>query len=392
MLEALARDLRCAAALTDTRCGRPRRATRGSFSLDADAEETRDDTFDLVLSHRAYMALLDPISDALQGKTRLIVVPDRSLAAMPFHLLVREAATAGTDLRDAAWLIRDILVVVVPTVASFDALRSRGARTKGNSFLGIGDPLIGAQRRGAQPYDCGVAPSETVLATALDANGTGNFQRGGAVDLTALANLSALPDTRCELQHAAGLFPENSRLLLQADATESKIKELSRSGELATYRNLSFATHGLIAGEGGAFDAGLVMTPPAVPSVEDDGLLTTGEIAQLRLDADFVFLSACNTAAGSADNEEGLSGLASAFLYAGARSLLVSHWPVYSDAATRLTSQTVSRLDADPKLGLSDALRLAMLDVLDDPASDQRMRHPAFWAPFMIIGEGAALP
>ncbi len=389
LLQALAGNLRCAAALTDTRCGQTRGATRGSFSLDAEPEEPPRDTFDLALAHRAYMALLDPVSEALEGKTRLIVVPDRSLTSMPFHLLVRQAPAPGTDLRDAAWLIRDMSIVVVPTVASFDALRSRGVRARGNSFLGIGDPLIGAQIRGAQPYDCGVSANETVLATALDANGTGNFQRGGAIDLTALANLSALPDTRCELQHAARLFPENNRLLLQADATESRIKELSRSGELATYRNLSFATHGLIAGEVGAFDAGLVMTPPGTPDTEDDGLLTTGEIAQLRLDADFILLSACNTAAGSAGNEEGLSGLASAFFYAGARSLLVSHWPVYSDAATRLTSETMSRLNSDPGLGLSDALRLAMLEVLDDPGSDPRMRHPAYWAPFMIVGEGA---
>ena len=174
------------------------------------------------------------------------------------------------------------------------------------------------------------------------------------------------------------------------DATEARIKALSQSGQLAQYRNISFATHGLIAGEVGAFDAGLVLTPPPTPDGTDDGLLSTGEIAQLRLDADLVFLSACNNAAGAADNDEGLSGLASAFFYAGARSLLVSHWPVYSDAATRLTSKTVTRLNADPTLGVSDALRYAMLDLLDDPDSDDRMRHPAFWAPFMIVGEGAA--
>lgn len=392
VLRTLAVDLRCAAALTDSGCGASRGGTRGAFSLDDDPDEATDDNFDLALAHRAYLALLDPVADALKGKTRLIVVPDQSLTAMPFHLLVRTAPTPGTDLRDAAWLLRDMSVVVVPTVASFDALRSRGRRTRGNSFLGVGDPLIGAQRGGARPFDCEVAAGETVLAAALDANGTRSFHRGGTIDTDALANLPALPDTRCELQHAARLFADKSRLLLQGDATETQLKALSRSGELASYRNLSFATHGLIAGEVGASEAGLVMTPPATPSAEDDGLLTTGEIAQLQLDADFVFLSACNTAAGSAGNDEGLSGLASAFFYAGARSLLVSHWPVYSDAATRLTTQIVSRVKADPGLGLSDALRFAMLDILDDPGSDQRMRHPAFWAPFMIVGEGAPRP
>jgi CHAT domain-containing protein len=292
-------------------------------------------------------------------------------------------------LRQADWLLRDMSIVVVPTVASFDALRSRGDRVSGNRFLGVGDPLIGAQRGGARPFECADATGETVLAAAMDANGTGVYQRGGAIDTNALANLPALPDTRCELQHAARLFGGDSQLLLQGEATETRIKELSQSGELASFGNLSFATHGLIAGEVGALDAGLVLTPPSAPDAEDDGLLTVGEIAQLRLNANFVLLSACNTAAGGGGDDEGLSGLASAFFYAGARSLLVSHWPVYSDAATRLTSDMLSTLDENPELGLADALRVTMLGILDDPSLDDRAYHPAYWAPFMIVGEGA---
>ena len=388
VLEDLTRKLRCAAALTDTRCGQRTGLTRGAFSLEDVTGEGSLDAFDLELAHQAYLALLGPVADALVGKSRLVVVPDQSLAAMPFHLLVRDAPGSGEELRDAEWLIRDMSLSIAPTVASFDALRSRGRRSGGSSFLGIGDPLIGEQINGPKPFDCEMPPEDSVLAAALDANGTGSYQRGSAIDTEALIRLAALPDTRCELQRAADLFGENSQLLLQGEATETRVKELSASGELEQYRNISFATHGLIAGEVGAFDAGLVLTPPSHPSALDDGLLTTGEIAQLRLDADFVFLSACNTAAGTADNEEGLSGLASAFFYAGARSLLVSHWPVYSDAAARLTTETVTRLNADPTLGVSDALRYAMLDVLDDPESDKRMRHPAFWAPFMIVGEG----
>ena len=389
ILEALTHDLRCAAALTDTKCARGSGQTRGSFSLDPEPDEPKALSFDLALAYRAYEAVLEPVSEALLGKTRLIVVPDQSLTAMPFHLLVHSPPLPETKLSDAGWLLRDMSVVVVPTVASFDALRSRGDRVSENNFLGVGDPLIGAQRRGAKPFDCAMPFTETVLAAALDANGTGSFQRGGSIDTDALANLPALPDTRCELQHAARLFGQGSQLLLQADATETRIKALSQSGELASYGNLSFATHGLIAGEVGAFDAGLVLTPPSSPNAEDDGLLTVGEIAQLRLNANFVFLSACNTAAGGGGNDEGLSGLASAFFYAGARSLLVSHWPVYSDAATRLTSDTLSNLNTDPNLGLADALRQAMLGILDDPSLDERMHHPAFWAPFMIVGEGS---
>ena len=186
------------------------------------------------------------------------------------------------------------------------------------------------------------------------------------------------------------MFGTPDALLLNGAATETAVKGLSASGELARFRVLSFATHGLIAGEVGAENAGLVLTPPERPGAFDDGLLTTAEIAELRLDADFVLLSACNTAAGSARSDEGLSGLASAFFLAGARSLLVSHWPVYSDAATRLTSGMIAALAAEPGIGRAEALRRAMLAVLDDPGATDRMRHPAYWAPFMLVGDGAA--
>src|SRR5256885_15722847 len=135
----------------------------------------------------------------------------------------------------------------------------------------------------------------------------------------------------------------------------------------------------------------MLQSPPAQASEEDYGRLTASEIAQLKLDADCVVLSACNTAASSSDKPgaEALSGLARSFFYAGARALLVSHWAVDSEAATRLTTSTFDRLKADPKLGRTKALREAMLAYLND-ASSPRNAYPALWAPFALIGEGAA--
>lgn len=371
----MARDLRCAAALTDPSCGTGRKGTRGAFTLDTPKPDAPP--FDFALARQAYLGLIDPVKPLLQGKTALIIVPDRSLAALPFHLLLTADTSPDTPISQAPWLIRQTAITILPSVANLAALRSKTQQPSHATlpFLGIGDPLLGSPAA----TDCAKPPS-TMFVMAL-----APAQRGGAPDLT---SLSALPDTRCELQRAAELFGTPYALLLQAHATETRVKALSESGDLARYHVISFATHGLIAGELGAQDAGLVLTPPATPTPKDDGLLTTADIAALRLDADFVILSACNTAAGSADRAEGLSGLASAFFLAGARSLLVSHWPVYSDAATRLTSAMFEALAQDSGMGRAEALRRAMLSVLDDPDATARELHPAYWAPFLIAGEG----
>jgi CHAT domain-containing protein len=133
----------------------------------------------------------------------------------------------------------------------------------------------------------------------------------------------------------------------------------------------------------------IALSLPAQPSDFDDGLLTASEVAQLRLDADWVVLSACNTASGDKPGAEALSGLARAFFYAGARALLISHWKVASTAATRLTTSAFDFLRANPSAGPAKALRRSMLAYMSD-TSDPDNAYPAFWAPFELVGEGAA--
>ena len=134
-------------------------------------------------------------------------------------------------------------------------------------------------------------------------------------------------------------------------------------------------------------EPGLILTPPETATEVDDGYLTASEIAALKLDADWVILSACNTAAGGATGAEALSGLARAFFYAQARALLVSHWAVYSDATVKLITVTAKAATLDRSVGRAEALRRAMLALIDSGAPHEA--HPSFWAPFVVVGEGA---
>jgi CHAT domain-containing protein len=152
---------------------------------------------------------------------------------------------------------------------------------------------------------------------------------------------------------------------------------------------LHFATHGVLAGRlDGTHEPGLILTPPEKATEEDDGYLSASEIAALKLDADWVILSACNTAAGVATNAEALSGLARAFIYAQARALLVSHWEVYSDATVKLITTAIREMTRDHKVGRAEALRRSMLALIDK--GEPHEAHPAYWAPFVVVGEGSA--
>ncbi len=199
-----------------------------------------------------------------------------------------------------------------------------------------------------------------------------------------------LPETADELCAVArDVHADQSDIHLGARATESEVKRLSASGELAKYRIVHFATHGALAGQiSGNSEPELILTPPPSPSAEDDGYLTASEIAALKLDADWVILSACNTAAGGAEGADALSGLARAFIYAQARALLVSHWAVNSEATVKLITGAMARLAADPSMGRAEAMRQSMLALIDKGGAEA---HPAFWAPFVVVGEGGAV-
>jgi CHAT domain-containing protein len=215
------------------------------------------------------------------------------------------------------------------------------------------------------------------------------------VDIEFIRRQEPIPETGSELCGVArdlGSDPA-THVFLGARATKTEIRQLSENGSLAKNKIVQFATHGAIAGDiSPTSEPGLILTPPAKDSGTDDGYLSASDIVALKLDADWVILSACNTAAGQANEAEALSGLARAFFYAGARSLLVSHWEVDSDATVKLITNSIAELKVDPttgrpQVGRAEALRRAMLSMID--TGKDREVHPAIWAPFILVGEGA---
>jgi CHAT domain-containing protein/tetratricopeptide (TPR) repeat protein len=379
--------------------------------------------FDHARAYKLYKGLFGEVQDLIKGK-QLLIVPSGPLSQLPFHVLLTKPPTSGAN-RTAAWLARAHAVTVVPAVSSLKALRRIARPSRATKpLIGFGNPLLdgypGSPNDDAERAQIAKDHSQWAkLARAKQhcpeqrpqAKAKNHVQvamrdctkqrcpephmvrvemRGGLISIASLKVQVPLPETAdelCAVGQAVKALPGD--IHLGAQATESEVKRLSASGELAQYRRVHFATHGVLSGQlAGTREPGLILTPPAMATDEDDGYLTASEIATLKLDADWVILSACNTAAGGAASADALSGLARAFIYAQARALLVSHWAVESDTTVTLITTAVRETIRDTTVGRAEALRRSMLALIDhgDPAE----AHPAYWAPFVVVGEGAA--
>jgi CHAT domain-containing protein len=218
---------------------------------------------------------------------------------------------------------------------------------------------------------------------------------GAEVETNKLAMLPRLPDTAEEIRGIARATGADVArdVFLGVAANERTVKTL----DLTRYRVIAFATHGLVPADlDGLTQPALALTAPEVAKIDGDGLLTMEEILVLRLDADWVVLSACNTANGAGRGAESISGLGRAFFYAGARALLVTHWPVETTSARALTTEVFRRQAADRTLTRAKALQQTMNALIDDgglidPQTGRMVfsyAHPIFWAPFALVGDG----
>jgi len=339
-------------------------------------------SFPVNKSHQLFKKTLMPAYDNLKDISHLIIIADGALQSLPISLLVVTPPlkiTQPEDYKNIHWLIRDKSFSALPAVNSLDLLRKINTiqpKAK-QSFIGFGDPsLIESVKKISQKQQKnklkmrGVSSLQSIIGSSRS-----------AVPIDILSEMAELPETAFELKRISSILNGNQDdIFLRYQATE----QILNKQPLNHYRIIHFATHGLMAGDfEGLFEPAIVLTPSlfALDS-KNNGLLTASEIAQLNLNAEMVVLSACNTAASNGKpGAEGLSGLGKAFFYAGSQRLLVTHWEVSTNATVKLVNDLFVYLKYKPDLSISEAHRLATLELMK-----QKYMHPMFWAPYMIVG------
>jgi CHAT domain-containing protein len=298
-----------------------------------------DKPFDRAAAAGLHSAIVSPeLAAALGGAKRLKVSANGALGAIPFAILIPDES--GAD-----YLIDRLAITRLPGVP-----------------------------RGAGETTEPVAPSLVALGGVRgDPSGGEAVMRGGRLlDTNALP---ALPDAAGELADLARAIGAHDPLILTGEAAT---EEALRSARVSPGSVLAFATHGLVSGEvEGLREPALLLSA----SGSDDGLLTASEIARLDLPARWVLLSACNTAAGAGPDAPGLSGLAQAFIMAGAGEILATHWPVRDDLARLITTGTLreAAAGADP----DEALRASILAAR--ASGRPQASHPALWGAFELV-------
>ena len=317
-------------------------------------------------AHRLYGELFGPIDNDLRPYKHLVVVANGTLLSLPFGVLVTEQPESadGVQANEVAWMARQHAISVAPSVQSFVNLRTSAQPSRASKpFVGFGDAL----------------PSKNVDA-GLAASRSPSCQQ----DVSYIAGLPALPGTKEEIRRVAASFGAGSAQFFESDFTEANIKGM----KLRKYKTVYFATHGVLPGTLECHpEPFLVTTPPPTIKGDEDGMLTASEVAELRLDADLVVLSACNSAgAGSRTGGESLSGLARAFFYAGSRSVLVTHWRIDDEATVQLMTVMFDAM-ANQRLPAAEALRKGQLALIETPGNGD-WSHPAYWGAFALVGDG----
>jgi CHAT domain-containing protein len=387
-------------------------ASRLRAALEPNAETLGDiPEFDMEVAYSLYRVLIEPFAEDLIEISNLYVIPHGDLWQVPLSVLVTEPFDLPDDenilfeaYRDVPWLTRKFAIATLPSELTLINQRSL-VRTDEEriQLAAFGDPYFNMAQKteASQVANATVSVTEAVTSRGVfQSRGIKLSRRAAPVTRSAstanLTDLPRLPDTLAEVNDIALVLNADltQDIFTGTNATEGNVKSL----DLSNRRFIVFATHGLVAGDlDGLSQPALALTSPLVAGGDDDGLLTASEILSLRLNADLVVLSACNTAAADGAGAEAVSGLGAAFFYAGAKTLLVSSWPVETSSARLLTTNLFENLNTDEINTIMQALQKTNIELINDEGfrtKDGEMifsySHPIFWAPFMVVGDGGS--
>jgi CHAT domain-containing protein len=311
---------------------------------------------------KLYQTVLGKVAPALDGAKSVTFAPTGPLLSVPFETLLTGPAD-DKDLSHAPFLIRKYVITHVPAAANFVKLRSTGPSVASQPWFGFGNFNRITPDQAARTY-----PGARCKESA-----------------DVLAALPSLEGTQQELALASRIFNAPATDVREGAAfTVAGVESLT----LKDYKIVHFAAHALLPSELACQDEPAIVTstPPGATDAKQ-ALLTASDIAGLKLDADAVILSACNSGGpGGTSAGESLAGLARSFFYAGARSLLVTHWEVDDSAADIIVSKALLSLSQKKGEGLSAALRQSQLSWLDRSDIQPALKHPFYWAPFAIVG------
>ncbi len=371
--------------------------------------------FDVSLAYDLYARLLSPIEPALENVTDLFIVANRPLDQIPLAILPtaptqlsREQSGLFAGYREVPWLIRKFSLTMEPSVSALVNLRALPPGDPGRkAFLGFGDPLFNKEQLAMLKTELHKNAEGTVEAVGSLKNAAADqvqvrgirISAKGTLDnqkITSIRteSLNRLPDTAEEIKTVAQVLNADltEDVFLREQASERRVKTMP----LADRKVVAFATHALVSGDVDGLDQpALALSSPSVTGDQEDGLLTMTDIMKLKLNADWIVLSACNTGAAGGTGAEALSGLGQAFFYAGSRAILASMYPVETTSARKLVTGIFSLQVHDHTLTRSQALRKSMLELIDresmqDEATGKIVAsyaHPIFWAPFVIVGD-----
>lgn len=364
--------------------------------------------FDLTLAYKIYSKVLGPVEDGWKDAKSAIIIAPGSLGQLPFSVLPvapfklgRKKGELFSNYREVPWLIRKISITRLPSVSSFTTLRALPAGNPGRkAFAGFGDPLFNqeqlaqAEREKREIVAKIAGQKEHLNVRSIRVTAKGSLDDKQILS-SQLGKLNRLPDTAEEIKSIARIMGADpvGDIFLGKRASERQVKTM----DLSDRRVIAFASHGLVPGDLDGLDQpAIALSAPSVTEDNEDGLLTMGEVLKLRLNADWVVLSACNTGAADGAGAEAISGLGRAFFYAGTRAILVSMWPVETTSAKKLTTGLFQYQHEDKTLSRAGALRKSMLELIDDPGLKDNTTgkivtsyaHPLFWAPFILVGDG----